>query len=145
MLSIKSAIAEHARKEISFRTRRGLEGLALAGKSTGGKCYGYAPGEAEKVRELFERRARGEGYGAIGAALGLARSTVRYMLANPRYAGQANWGSKVRAGGARDSRRQRRLMRPGGPLVSRHDESLRIVTQSLFSACNSGIVGSLGG
>jgi len=49
VLGIKSAMAEAYRKEVSYRTRRGMEGLAAAGKSTGGKCYGYAPGEADVV------------------------------------------------------------------------------------------------
>jgi DNA invertase Pin-like site-specific DNA recombinase len=35
VIRIKQAVVEHARREASYRTRRGLEGKALAGKSTG--------------------------------------------------------------------------------------------------------------
>src|SRR6202035_5147507 len=60
VLGIKSAIAEHQRREISYRTRRGMEGLAAAGKSTGGRCFGYgSPAEADTVRWLFRERAAG--------------------------------------------------------------------------------------
>ena len=41
MIQIKQAVAEHARREASYRTRRGLEGNAIAGKSTGGRAFGY--------------------------------------------------------------------------------------------------------
>ena len=80
VLGIKQAIAESARREISYRTRRGLEGRALAGAPTGGKCYGYKvvyaatrdtrdplPGtveiddlEASVVQAIFEFAAAGK-------------------------------------------------------------------------------------
>jgi site-specific DNA recombinase len=41
--SVQGAAAELERKETAYRTRRGLEGRARAGKSTGGRCYGYVP------------------------------------------------------------------------------------------------------
>lgn len=53
ILSIKSAIAEHARKETSYRTRRALEGLALAGKPTGG-----ATTRTRSLSSRFLRRRR---------------------------------------------------------------------------------------
>ena len=40
-VQIKQAMAEAARREASYRTRRGLEGRARAGKSTGGRAYGF--------------------------------------------------------------------------------------------------------
>ena len=40
-VQIKLAMAEHARREASYRTRRGLDGLARAGKNAGGKAFGY--------------------------------------------------------------------------------------------------------
>jgi DNA invertase Pin-like site-specific DNA recombinase len=43
VIQIKQAVAEHARREASYRTRRGLEGNAIAGKPTGGRAYGYVP------------------------------------------------------------------------------------------------------
>jgi site-specific DNA recombinase len=74
-------------KSLGEKTRRGLEGRVLAGKSGGGRCYGYdvvdmdASGqpvtgerktkeaEAEVVREIFRRFAGGEGPRAIARAL----------------------------------------------------------------------------
>ena len=67
-IQIKLAMAEHARREASYRTRRGLEGLAIKGKSTGGKAYGYRitnkvrkiePEQATVVRRMYEWRAAG--------------------------------------------------------------------------------------
>ena len=71
-IQIKMAMAEHARREASYRTRRGLEGRARAGKSAGGRLYGYIPAsqaksreveihpeQAKVVRQIFEWRARG--------------------------------------------------------------------------------------
>jgi site-specific DNA recombinase len=72
VIQIKQAVAEHARREASYRTRRGLEGRALAGKSTGGRAYGFIPArdsaskdieinpvEAPLVRRIFELYASG--------------------------------------------------------------------------------------
>jgi site-specific DNA recombinase len=41
LLAVSGAMAEAYRDEIARRTRRGLEGRALAGAPTGGKAYGY--------------------------------------------------------------------------------------------------------
>lgn len=165
ILGIKSAIAEHQRREISYRTRRGLEGLALAGKSTGGRCYGYRgeaiePGEASTVQAIFQSRANGlslaqiaivlntrngvygnPGYGQVAytprGGLTWARSTVAAILANHRYTGAVVWGATESKGGARDSRLKRRVERLDGPVVARRDESKRIVTDELFAAAQA--------
>jgi DNA invertase Pin-like site-specific DNA recombinase len=150
VLGIKQAIAESVRREISYRTRRGLEGLALAGKSTGGRCYGYgAPQEAATVLRIFTRRASGRSLAAIAQELtasGVAaprggawgRSTVAAILANERYTGAVTWGKTEGRGGAADSRLRRRVIRSGGPLVARSDEKQRIVTDVLFQAAKVG-------
>jgi site-specific DNA recombinase len=70
--SVIGAAAELDRKEASYRTRRGIEGLAVAGKSAGGKAYGYVSArdsgtgrveineaEAAVVRRIFEMYASG--------------------------------------------------------------------------------------
>jgi site-specific DNA recombinase len=70
--SVIGAAAELDRKEASYRTRRGLEGLAVAGKSTGRKAYGYVAArdsstgrveikeaEAATVVRIFEMYASG--------------------------------------------------------------------------------------
>ncbi|MGC2461200.1 MAG: recombinase family protein, partial [Steroidobacteraceae bacterium] len=72
IVTIKLAMAEQARREASYRTRRGLEGNARKGKSCGGRAYGYLsasasqtglrevnPQEAEIVRRIFAWRAEG--------------------------------------------------------------------------------------
>src|SRR5580692_11874180 len=72
VIQIKQAVGEHARREASYRTRRGLEGRAIKGKSAGGRAYGYRPAsqsttgqveiieaEAAVVRRIFESYANG--------------------------------------------------------------------------------------
>jgi DNA invertase Pin-like site-specific DNA recombinase len=79
-VSISGLMGEMYLKSLAEKTRRGLEGRVLAGKSGGGRSFGYdlaagleasAPGvtgerkideaEAEVVREIFRRFAAGEG------------------------------------------------------------------------------------
>jgi site-specific DNA recombinase len=148
VLGIKSAIAEHQRREISYRTRRGMEGLAAAGKSTGGKCYGYGPpGEAEVVRRIFDLAAHGARPAEIARTLNRegvpgprgprwSLNAAKRILANPRYAGQAIWGRTIRRTRAQDGRRGRPVISPGGPLVVREgpalvDAAIWAVVQSL--------------
>ena len=150
VLGIKSAIAEHQRREISYRTVRGMEGLARAGKSTGGRCFGYgSPAEADTVRRVFRERAAGLELRQILAGLrrdgvnaprGPRWSTnaVKRILANPRYAGRAIWGATSRRTRASDGRPGRPVMRPGGPLVIRQIDA--IVDSALWAACNPGAV-----
>lgn len=143
MTAIKAAMAEHYRREISYRTRRGMEGLALAGKSTGGRVYGYQEGkidttQAEVVRQIFAwaeigvtRRAIAERLNELGhpAPRGGAwgQSTISALLANPRYRGEVVWGKTMTKRSAADSARQRAVMRPEGPLVTRQAPELRIL------------------
>lgn len=152
VLGIKSAIAEHQRREISYRTRRGLEGRALKGFSVGGKCYGFGPGsqsrgEPEIIRGIFRDRAAGALPGTIARLLNEAGVraprcrhwspiTVKRILSNPRYAGKAIWGATMSQGGARDSRRTRHVVRPGGPLVAR--DVPPIVDPAVWMDCNPG-------
>jgi DNA invertase Pin-like site-specific DNA recombinase len=149
VLGIKSAIAEHQRREISYRTRRGLEGLALVGKSTGGRCYGYAPGESVVVVRIFSLAVSGACPATIARTLNAeavaaprgprwSYNTVKRILANPRYAGWLIWGATVSQGGARDSRRTRHVARPEGPLVQRAIPAL--VDPAIWRACNPGAV-----
>lgn len=145
MAAIKAAIAEHYRREISYRTRRGLEGRALAGKPTGGSFgYGYRPDGAidpicaPTVRSIFAWAAAGVSRRQIAERLnaqGLAaprggawgQSTVSALLANPRYRGTVQWGRTMTKRSAADSARQRAVMRPEGPLVIRQAPELAIV------------------
>ncbi len=87
-VSISGLLGELYLKALGEKTRRGVEGRVLAGKSGGGKCYGYdvvggfdAAGtpitgerrineaEAEIVREIFRRFAAGEGPRTIARSL----------------------------------------------------------------------------
>jgi site-specific DNA recombinase len=154
VLGIKQAIAEHQRREVSYRTRRGLEGLAERGESTGGRVYGFradAPYEPEAVvvRRIFELARSGLLPSQVAAMLnaeGLpgprgprwSLNAVKRVLGNPRYAGRLSWGSTVSQGGARDSRCTRHVPRPGGPLVQRTIPAL--VDPALWGACNPGAV-----
>ena len=82
VIQIKQAVAEHARREASYRTRRGQEGVARSGKSAGGRAYGYIPaaqsstgqveieeGQAKVVRRIFEMYADGYSPKRIAATL----------------------------------------------------------------------------
>ncbi len=82
MGAVGGAMASTYRKEIGRRTRRGLEGLARAGKSAGGRAYGYVsataagkpqrvvdPDQAAIVRRIFEMYAAGSSGKAIAATL----------------------------------------------------------------------------
>jgi site-specific DNA recombinase len=152
LIAIKSAIAEHMRKETSYRTRRALEGLALAGKSTGGRTYGFPSPNVRPeavaqqrliVKRIFEEAAAGRGPYAIANGLNKDRIygprcrhwegiTVKRILRNARYAGRLAWGATVTQGGAQDSRRTRHIRRPDGPLVERSVEP--VVSQELWCA-----------
>lgn len=142
MTSIKAAMAEHYRREISYRTRRGMEGLALAGKPTGGRCFGYDGGsidtiQAKVVRLIFAWESHASrrqiaarlnelGHSAPrGGAWG--QSTVSAILANPRYRGTVVWGKTTTKRSAVDSRRTLKRMRSEGPLVVRAAPELAIV------------------
>jgi site-specific DNA recombinase len=138
------------RKEISRRTRRGLEGRALAGQPTGGRCYGYptpnhaATNEPQTVQTIFSWRADGLSLSKIARRLnGLdipgpkggmwGPSTIHAILTNQRYTGAIVYGRLARHRSAVDSRRVRRVARVGGPLVLRQDESQRIISDELWN------------
>jgi site-specific DNA recombinase len=149
MISLKAAMAEQYRREVSYRTRRGMEGLARAGKSTGGRLYGYGPdkGEGAVVARVFRDRLAGASVGALAASLNRegipaprgprwSYNAVKRLLSNPRYAGQAIWGKTQSGTRARDGGRRKPVARPEGPLVTRKCDA--IVTPEAWAACNPG-------
>lgn len=106
--AVIGSMAEHYRKEIGRRTRRGLEGLARQGKSAGGRAYGYVPpaqsvtGEtvidprqAEVVRWIFEQYAAG--WSPLRIAADLNRGTCRRLAR----AGTARTGARASGSPAR--------------------------------------------
>lgn len=100
-------------RKTSIRTRRGMEGNALKCKVNGVRCYGYregedgryevVPEEAAVVREVFQRRIRGEACNSIARDLALrgvktytgrpcSYMMVYNMLRNDKYRGIYSWG-----------------------------------------------------
>ena len=86
LLSVSGAMSEAYRDEIARRTRRGLEGRAVAGQSAGGRAYGYIPAnrsstgrveiheaEAASVRRIFSLYAAGDSPRTIAAQLNADR------------------------------------------------------------------------
>ena len=82
VIQVLQAMAEQARREASYRTRRGLAGRAHAGQPTGGRPYGYVPArdsdsgqieiddaQAPVVRRIFELYAAGMSPRSIAAKL----------------------------------------------------------------------------
>jgi site-specific DNA recombinase len=72
LIAIKGAMAKQELRQIAHRTHRALKGLALDGKSAGGKCYGYIASvhtvsgrreihsaQAREVRRIFSWYAAG--------------------------------------------------------------------------------------
>lgn len=115
---LSGIMSDEMRASIRARTHSALEMRAMAGKATGGKCYGFAsdgaeiPVEVEIVREVFARYAAGEALKAIASDLnrrgvpaagqGWARETRRTdgrwiisalhaMVRNERYVGRVVW------------------------------------------------------
>lgn len=116
--AVLGATGEVYRKEIARRTRRGLEGRALARKPTGGKAFGYIAArdgvtgnvevnaaEAETVRRIFAEYAAG--YSARRIANGLNADRVpspgstwdRKKRRNAGWLGSAIHGDPVRGTG----------------------------------------------
>lgn len=80
--AVNGAMSEQYRKEIARRTRRGLEGIARAGRSAGGRAYGYIsatdsptnqrevdPEQAAVVGRIFQMYADGASPRTIAATL----------------------------------------------------------------------------
>ena len=81
-VSISGLMGELYLKTLGEKTRRGVEGRVLAGKSGGGRSFGYGAGaaesvgdrciielEAETIRQIFKRFAAGQGPRAIARDL----------------------------------------------------------------------------
>ena len=98
--TIRAAIAGMERREIIERMMDAKESLRRSGKHAGGANslpfgVGYSnekgwfyTAEAEKVREAFRSFLSGEtSYARIGERLNIPRTSVRFILENPIYAG----------------------------------------------------------
>ncbi len=121
-IALRGVFAEMERGMISARVRGDHEDRARRGVVTGGVVYGYRnvrvgndvlrevePREAAVVREVYERRAAGEGYREIAKDLNAraipppragrrgtgswAPSTLLEILRRPLYVGRLEWGA----------------------------------------------------
>lgn len=150
---LSGLMSDELRASIRVRTHSALELRARAGTATGGRCYGYAPdgaiidAEAEIVREIFDRFARGatllsiasdlnaRGVPAPGATWSrtVRRADARWLvsalhalLRQERYIGRVVWNRSVWVKDPDTGRRQRRerpesewIIRDGPAIVDR--------------------------
>lgn len=114
VIQIKQAMAEHYRRESSYRSRRGVAGRALAKASTGGRSYGYRsaadngteqrsvdPEQAEVVRRIFRLYADGMSARAIADQLNRDRVPSPGATWNRTKRRGAGWLASAIAGDAR--------------------------------------------
>lgn len=168
LLSVKSAMARAELKQAADRTHRGLKGRVLAGRSGGGKCYGYDSSEglrtvngeqARAVVWIFERSRDGASTRAIANELNAKRvpspgaswnrstrrsdgrwmqSGVYNMLRNRIYVGEVVWNRRQSRKKVRSGKRGF-AARPKEDWIVSRDESLRIVSDDLWSAVHARI------
>jgi DNA invertase Pin-like site-specific DNA recombinase len=149
-IGLKALMGDLALDEIRDRTLRGLESAHAAGRSTGGRTYGYGSvnhgtgpvvvineREASTVRRVFQLYTRGHGLREIAERLNAeavpsARGgkwnhrTIAEMVRNERYTGavifgRARWNRDV------DTDRRKRTELERSTWRRRHDASLQIV------------------
>jgi site-specific DNA recombinase len=149
-------------RELGQKTHRGMQGQALRGLHTGGRCFGYrsrktAAGvqlevneeEAEIVRRIFRLYGQ-SGYSLKRIAHALnddgvmapqsgrfsrswCVSSVRHVLRNQRYAGKTVWNTKRKVRVPGTGKRVYRA-RPESEWVKTETPHLRIVTEEMFAA-----------
>ena len=148
-------------KELSKKTHRGLEGRALQGLHTGGRCFGYTntttpqgarlqinEPEAQIVRDIFQMAADGISLRGIAKRLNAqgippARpragkryatwcpSAIRAMLRRDLYTGTMIW-NKSRFVKQPGTNKRLRRPRPETDWRTLQNESLRIIDQPLW-------------
>jgi site-specific DNA recombinase len=168
LLSVKSAMARAELKQAADRTHRGLKGRVLAGRSGGGKCYGY--GSKEGVRYVIEEQARnvvwiferfrdGASSRAIANELNARgvpspgaewnrtqrrgdgrwmQSAIYNMLRNRIYVGEVVWNRRQSRKKVRSGKRGF-APRPKDEWIISRDESLRIVSDELWNQVHARI------
>jgi site-specific DNA recombinase len=154
--SMSGAMSIEFRRMIKHRTHAALMSRARAGRSAGGKAYGYREGKIDKgeafiVREIFGRFADGASPRSIAADFnarniaspgsswkrverrtgGWMASGVRVILRNERYRGVIHWNASEWRKDP-DSGKRNRVMRPRSEWISHADQSLRIVSDNLW-------------
>lgn len=155
---LSGIIGEAFREMVSDRTYAALESRALQAKPAGGKRYGYAPGEAEIVLQIFKWYA--DGYSAPWIATELNRRKVPSpgaswkrttrrrggwhpsaivgnqkrgdgILNNRRYIGETVW-NRCKWVKDPDSGKRRSVLRPRTQWIVTQNEADRIVPQTLW-------------
>ena len=158
---VRAAMAELEREAIAHRTRTALRQKAERGLNVGGIAYGYRhrrdpdgvrdvvdAAEAEVVREVYQRAARGESVRSIARDLNArgvpspragargtgtwAPSALWEIVRSPRYRGRIVWGEV----GARYKGGTRHAV-DRADTVERDDPSLAIVDPALWERAQS--------
>jgi site-specific DNA recombinase len=162
LLSVHGLVDSLYIKELAKKTHRGLEGRALLGQCTGGRCFGYDnvaeagiicqrvnPGEAAIVRRIFEMAAEGGSLKIIAKKLNDDRvasprpragkqyatwcpTAIRAMLRRELYAGRVIWNRSRFVKGPGSNKRLRRE-RPKNEWRIVERPELRIVDDALWT------------
>lgn len=149
-------------KQLGDKTRRGMEGRVRAGRSGGGRCYGYAlvPGdigartiveaEAEVIRRIYEQYAVGVSPRALAFALNAegvpgpsgrqwTQSTINGdrrvgdgVLCNELYRGVMVFGRR-RFVKDPETGRRRGIVRPETDWLRKETPELRIIDDALWA------------
>jgi site-specific DNA recombinase len=168
MLTVHGLVDSLYIKELSKKTHRGLEGLALEGFHTGGNCYGYCnvkagdkvrlsidEQEAAVVRRIFEMSAAGMSLKAIAKRLNSEGITpprgskrkvrpswvytaIREMLRRELYIGRIVWNKRKYLKRPGTNKRIS-IMRPESEWVTVEEPSLRIVSHELWESVQAGL------
>jgi site-specific DNA recombinase len=148
--------------DLKAKTRRGLVGCLTAGRSTGGRTYGYradpttrvlqvVPDEAALVRRIFREYVDGRSPRAIVAALNRegicgprggawsastlngSRARANGILCNRLYVGEAVYGRQRNVKEPKTGRHLKRLI-PRSEWIVKEMPALAIVDRDLFDA-----------
>jgi site-specific DNA recombinase len=147
-------------RELAQKTHRGLEGRALKGLATGGRCFGYktvgeqarlevVDSEAKIINRIYSMHAAGLSLKRIARGLNEDRvqspqpqkgrlsrswctSSVQTILHNERYRGKLFWNKTQKIRNPTTGRRIQRA-RPKSEWVISEAPHLRIVSEELWS------------
>ena len=150
-------------RELALKTHRGMQGRALQGGATGGRCFGYKTvttngngnieihsDEAEIVKRIFKMYAEGlslkhiahqmNGDGVVSPRPQRGRwsrswctASVRVILRNQRYRGKLVWNRTQKLRVPGTGRRIKKL-RPESEWVKVEAPQLRIIPEDLWFA-----------
>jgi hypothetical protein len=162
LLSVHGLVDSLFIKELGKKTHRGLEGCALLGLSTGGRCFGYDnvtgdgcvrqqinPGEAAIVQRIFAMAADGGSLKVIARKLNDERvpsprpragkqyatwcpTAIRAMLRRELYAGRVVW-NRSRFIKAPGNNKRLRRERPESEWRTADRPELRIIDDALWN------------